>query len=159
MIDVTITPEQEKEARAKLERESALAPAAGSARMYFFGVFDPKELGHFLNDKTGRKIWSDQEERTIPFRYTILDGGLLPPGIEEQGKLHLSIINGWTVLTMWDRTGDSRPASNSSFLVEGVWTLEQMKGICATNFPTVWARVQNNELTRAVICYQSTSTL
>lgn len=77
-------------------------------RTYYFGVIDPKRLGHFLYPKEGNYI-SSQEEHSIPFSINILDAGLLPSDVpERQGDLYLSIINGWTVLGMWYRTGDKR---------------------------------------------------
>lgn len=85
-------------------------------KLFFFGVKSASEKGHFLYDVNGYQVWS---EHPLPFRYPILDGSLLPPREpEEQGKLHLAIINGWTILGMWDRTADKRGGCNCSFIAE-----------------------------------------
>lgn len=116
-----------------------------SARTYFFGVINPQSRGHYLYDKNGQQVWSMREQNSIPFQYTILDGGLLPPGMpEEQGRLHLAVINAWTVMGMWDRTADPRGKCNASFIAEGIYTLDEMKAIAARDFPSQWARVHQN---------------
>ena len=123
------------------------APLGGSARTFFFGVKSADSKGHYLFAKNLQTVWGEREQRVLPFRYTILDGGLLPPGLpEEQGRLHLAVINGWTVLGMWDRTADTRGACNASFIAEGIHTIEDMKAIAARDYPTIWARVQNAEV-------------
>lgn len=97
-------------------------------------------MGHYLYD-TGQRVIVDWAN-PLPFRMGTLDGGLLPTGgPEEQGKLHLAIINDWTVLGMWDRTADSRRGSNASFIAEGVHTVEQMRVIAERDFPIQHARI------------------
>ena len=61
-----------------------------------------------------------------------------------QGELHLAVINGWTLLSMWDRSGDSRPGSNAVFLAEGNHTIDDMKSIATEKFPAIWKRIQGN---------------
>jgi hypothetical protein len=109
--------------------------------IFFVGVWDPhRGVGHHLYDVTGRQVHGRTD---IPFRWQIVDSGLLPPNEpERQGELHLSHINNWTVLTMWDRTGDSRPNSNASFIVKGQHSIEVMKLLAAQHFPAVWERIQ-----------------
>jgi len=108
--------------------------------IYFFGCLDPVSRGHFLFNKEGRRVY-DYDVKHIPFKYTILDGGLLSLP-EEQGRLHYSIINGWTVIGMWDRTGDHRGASCSSFFCEGVFTLNSMCELVAKEYPKLWERMK-----------------
>lgn len=111
-------------------------------KVYFFGVISPNKLGHFIYPADGHYI-SPQERRSLPFSEGILDAGLLPRNVpERQGDLYLSVINGWTILGMWDRTGDKRGQSNASFLAEGVHTIEEMKEIAAKEFPEIWDRIQ-----------------
>lgn len=110
-------------------------------KTYFFGVIRPGMLGHFLYGSDGYKIY-DEHRSGLPFKFQILDGGLLPPNVpEEQAKHHLSHINDWTVLTMWDRTGDRRGASNASFVAEGAFDLDAMVEISLQAFPEQWARI------------------
>lgn len=112
-------------------------------KVYFFGVIDPQNTGHFLYGVNGQKEY--YEDKALPFRYQSLDGGLLPPASREKlGEFYLSIINGWTVLGMWDRSGDKRFGSSASFIAEGVHTEEEMKIISSQHFPKQWARIQRN---------------
>lgn len=104
--------------------------------MYFFGCGDEK--GHFLHDQEGRKVW---EENVLPFRYTILDGGLLNQP-EDERRLFLSVINGWTVLGKWDRTVDKRGACNCSFVAEGIYNIFQMQELAEKHFSKLWTRVK-----------------
>lgn len=116
-----------------------------NTKAFFFGVIDPHDLGHFLYRTDGRRVYHTEEKRSMPFRTEVLDGGLLPVGgVEEQGKCFLSVINGWTVLGMWDRTGDKRGASNASFIVEGIHTVSKMRAFAAELFPKQWARIQGS---------------
>lgn len=48
----------------------------------------------------------------------------------------------WTVLSMWDRSGDSRGNSNSSFLTVGVFTAEEMWALAERDFPTIVKRIR-----------------
>lgn len=67
----------------------------------------------------------------------------MPPAHpQEQGKLHLAHINGWTVVSMWDRTGDTRGGSCASWLIEGVHTLAEAVPIMRESFPDLWRRIQ-----------------
>lgn len=111
-------------------------------RVYFFGVISADHQGHYLYDANGQAVWSSKSLNLLPFRYAILDGGLLPPGlVEEQGKLHLAVINGWTILGMWDRSADTRGNCNASFIVEGVHALDVMIAISKDTFPNIWTRI------------------
>lgn len=111
-------------------------------KTYFFGVIDARKKGHFLYDSNEQQVWDKQRVNQIPFNYVILDGGLLVQP-EEQCRLHLAQINGWTVLGMWDRTADKRGACNASFIAEGLFTIEEMEEIAKSTFPNQWNRIQN----------------
>ena len=111
-------------------------------RIYFFGVNQPNSSGHFLYGHDGYKIY-DERHTGLPFKFHILDGGLLPPSApQDQGRIHMSIINDWTALTMWDRTGDRRAGSCAAFVAEGVFDLATMKEIMSKNFPELWTRIR-----------------
>jgi len=109
--------------------------------IYYFGKL--KEPGHYLYAPGGRTVSHSFAVANLPLRYEVLDGGLLPQCDEVQGKQHLSIVNGWTIVSMWDRSGDSRGRSNSSFLAEGVMTREELMQIARHAFPDVVARIEN----------------
>ena len=113
-----------------------------SIRAYFFGVSHPSSLGHFLYRAAGPgqvSRLSGMEEKTIPFRVTIMDGGLL--SLPETAGAQLSHINGWTILGTWDRTGDKRAGSCSSFLLEGVYAMDSAKLAASSAYPELYARV------------------
>ena len=55
------------------------------AKIYFFGVFEAGKPGHYLYRPEGRQVHG-AEEKEIPFKTTICDGGLLTQP-EDQGRL------------------------------------------------------------------------
>lgn len=116
-------------------------------KTYFFGVISPDCKGHSFYDPSGKYLTA-YERYELPFRIEILDGGLLF-NPQEQGRLHLATINGFTILGMWDRTGDSRPNSNSSFIAQGIHTMEQMVEISKSNFPNLWNRIHPPQPTKS----------
>lgn len=62
-----------------------------------------------------------------------------PPG---QFLLHV-LSNGFTAIQWWDRNqGDSRGASNSTILLEGTHTAEEMLAALAEHFPRVLANLK-----------------
>src|ERR1017187_3129697 len=108
-------------------------------RLYFFGIGPNDTAGHYLHDVDGRKVW-DSREYEIPFRYTILDGGLIPQKEAGfHGKVFHSTINGWTVISMPDfSSADKRPGCSASFIAEGIFTKEEMSEIVKKNFSVLW---------------------
>lgn len=108
-------------------------------QVFFFGVKSPSEKGHFLYAEGMLAVYGSPP---LPFKFQILDGSFLQQP-ETQGRLHLAIINGWTILGMWDRTGDPRMGSNASFVAQGVHTIEEMKVIAQDAFPAIWNRIHN----------------
>jgi len=80
-------------------------------RLFYFGVWTGSDAGHYLYKPSGHLAARD-EHRALPFGWHLLDGALLPQnGPEIEGVIHRSVINGWTVLTFWDRSGDQRGRS------------------------------------------------
>ena len=114
-------------------------------KMYFFGVGPQDHAGHYLHDSKLNKIWSSAQERELPFRYTILDGGLLPSNEMRQGKIYRSHINGFTIITMVDLSKDHRGGSNASFVVEGDFNVKEMIEICSKQFPELWEKIKPTE--------------
>ena len=109
-------------------------------KVYYFGVWDREHLGHFLYTPGG---WMSRHaaQQTLPFGPHILDAGLLPPiGPETEGLVYRSVINGFTVLAFWDRSGDSRFKSNSAFVLEGEHTIREGLALAKEYFPSVFAR-------------------
>lgn len=111
---------------------------------YYFGVWQKGGAGHYLYEPTGRTTYLTAS--IVPFRLSILDGGLIPSNeYPAQSKYYLNVINGWTIVSFHDYTGDSRPGSNSSFIVEGVHDLDNVLKIAKEVFPTVYSRCIDKE--------------
>jgi len=66
--------------------------------------------------------------------------GLLPPEVETQGVARLHHFNGCTLLAFWDRTGDSRPGSNSVFFIPGRVLFDEAVEAARKAFPGIWRR-------------------
>lgn len=100
-----------------------------------------------------RLQWPPGPRPECPFSETDLDcGEYLPNGVamgerrlsseEPQSACKLTHARGWTVLGCWDRTGDSRPSSNSSFLCEGSHDFLEMASRAVAYWPDVLARIE-----------------
>ena len=93
------------------------------AAAYYFGLLGP--YGHFLHGVDAKVIW--HPERTIehfPDAWLrLMDTGLLrnaklPDEITGIVKWTCAAPD-WNAFVWWDRSGDSRPGSNSGFYVSG----------------------------------------
>lgn len=80
--------------------------------------------GHFLRDKANTTL-QPTDIPGLPWSIGLMDGGLLrnrgTPD-EPDGKVHWTgggIPDFWFAFVWWDRSGDSRPNSNSGFYVRG----------------------------------------
>lgn len=60
--------------------------------------------------------------------------------VQTEGLAEVHHKDGYTALAFWDRTGDSRPGSNSVFLAEGTHDFAKMIEIAKRHFPTVFLR-------------------
>lgn len=88
-------------------------------KAYYFGCVGAK--GHCLYDEQYRSV--DERAVKIPWRIDLMDTTLL-----KNGK-HPDVIDGkvfwtctkenWFAFFWWDRSGDSRPNSNSGFYIQG----------------------------------------
>jgi len=59
---------------------------------------------------------------------------------EIEGRALLTQRGGWTALAFWDHSGDTRPGSNTAFLVRGALTFDQMVRVARHRWPKIWAR-------------------
>lgn len=108
-----------------------------SDNAFYFGCW--REAGHYLFTPSGRSTYSVPNDFPLPANY--LDSGLLPPNLPEtEGRASLVHINGWTVISFWDRSVDKRGKCNSSFLFRGHFTFDEMCKLAAEKFPTIWNR-------------------
>jgi hypothetical protein len=71
-------------------------------------------LGHFLFNTIGQRVSMSEIPVAIARR---IDGGFCPQIEDAQsGEARIHHVEGWTVLAFWDRSGDSRPSSHSTFV-------------------------------------------
>lgn len=85
---------------------------------WYFGAWG--EPGHYLWTMMKSRIWNDRDlPDDFPLRWKSLDCSLLPPRQPEtQGRCHVWHTKGWSILTFWDRTCDSRGGSCSAFVLK-----------------------------------------
>lgn len=107
---------------------------------FYFGCWSPDKTGHFLYNSHGQKIREDIKD--FPMRPTALDGSLLNGVPDKQGNAVLFHGRGWTLLSFWDRSGDSRPASNSTFVFHDELTFESAVEEAQLAFPGRWSRIK-----------------
>jgi hypothetical protein len=105
--------------------------------IYYFGCLDLS--GHYM--------FSPDRKKNNRFTYanpwgTKIDGGLCPAGPQGQGHAHLHRRDGWTALSFWDRSVDTRHTSNSTFLVHGTFSFEEMVSLAGKHFPQVINRLK-----------------
>jgi hypothetical protein len=118
-------------------------------RVFYFGCYgDP---GHGFWEPGMHRAY--RAEHWVPWGMKV-DGGLAPrvtePGREPsrrdqecaQGVAALHHKDGWTALSFWDRTGDSRGNSSSTFLVErDSATFDEMLTMAGERFPQIIDRL------------------
>jgi len=116
----------------------------------YMGCWD--EIGHYRFVQGGAKIY-EPGAGGCPWPDRIADGTLQPGAYEHNGhwsyrggfKNGDAVIHhkhGWTALSFWDNTVDSRPGSHSTFMAKGIYDFISMKSLCAMWFPEVWGRFQ-----------------
>lgn len=105
---------------------------------FYFGV--QREMGHYLY--SGLRHFN---ERHLPDDFPcvpyVLDGRLLPPMLPKtEGRAELIHFKDWTILTFWDSSFDTRPGSNSAFIIRGVVDFDKAVEVAKEHYPQVWAR-------------------
>lgn len=122
--------------------------------MFYFGCW--WSAGHFLRDKRGAHVPS--EAVPAEFQRGKLDGHAfnatpqalhhnLPQPLGVVRLQHITPAQGgpaWTVLSMWDRSVDSRGGSNASFLISGTYTIDEMWQIAERDFSFVVRRIRRH---------------
>lgn len=102
---------------------------------YYFGCW--RRPGHFLYRPDGLTTsWPG-------LRNQELDCILCPQDkAQPEGSAALSVRPGeFTVLSFWDRTGDSRMNSNSNFVMSGEHDFDSAVQTAREAFPEVWERI------------------
>lgn len=112
--------------------------------IYYLGCWD--EAGHYLHDPTGKSHYYS----IGPFTLALLDGGpfmpqkatLTYPALEDERNSMLTWSEGWTVLSMWDRSVDARPGSHATFVARGKYLEGAMWGLIKLHFPKIAQRLK-----------------
>lgn len=117
--------------------------------MVYFGPY--REAGHFFFDENGWQLMRD-EVRKLPWQYE-LDGTLQPgqvlwrghwvqrgPMIQGEALLHHK--DGWTAISMWDSSVDTRPGCSSTYIAKGIFTFDEMIAMAKERFPERWNRMK-----------------
>lgn len=124
------------------------------AQVLFFGVWGNRGEhslgGHWMWLPTGNHL-PHEMERYLPQPLQSPDGKYcrgrdpkdpykitLP---QEEGVCRINFVDGWTILSFWDRSGaDLRGGCNSNFLLYGRHPFAEMRGVAFTRFPRIAAR-------------------
>lgn len=103
-------------------------------QVWHFGCIG--EAGHYLRkpDGSSGNVRTDQ-----PWGFKI-DTRLCPQPESGDGKTAEHHKDGWTAVAFWDYSGDSRPGSNSVFLVHAEATTEQVLEAARVQWPHLFAR-------------------
>lgn len=124
-------------------------------KMFYFGPWE--RAGHYLHDERGSHIWRERDYPTLPWGDET-DGGLqphfedcakkrssynrycnCPRGPEGVALIHHK--NGWTALSFWDRSVDTRGACNSTYFAEGTFTFDEMVAMAKGRFAKRWNKM------------------
>lgn len=108
--------------------------------LMYFGCRAPNAPGHFLCRPGMKADWSsDLLDRLRDEHDTHLDTGYLKAQRVQDvpGRAAFVHVNGHSIVTWWDRSGDSRSASNSAFILPGDHTPHEVMEQSTLHFPEV----------------------
>lgn len=146
MNDDMLKPRDVPCAHCKGTGTITLPPEIATLEAYYYGCRWDK--GHYWFDRRKRdwdieKIVGQNVSRRI-------DGGFCPGRVEGniykrtrdevEGEASLNHVDGWTILSFWDRSVDPRGACNSNFVARGTWDYTTMRAIAEAQYPDIWDR-------------------
>lgn len=106
-----------------------------ASTVHYFGRLDV--AGHSLHCKSGPHLRIDE----TPWGNN-LDTGLLSHVADRpDGQYVTAIFKGWTAVSFWDRSGDSRPGSNSAFVIHAEMEPEKLLAFARLQWPEVFRRL------------------
>lgn len=118
--------------------------------MVYFGPY--RESGHFFHSEDGISS-SKHKYGDVPWTAGEIDGPMQPgqvmwrdhlvqrgPRVEGHSLLHHK--DGWTAISMWDSSVDTRPGSSSTYIAKGTFTFEQMVELAKARFAERWGRMK-----------------
>jgi hypothetical protein len=132
-------------ARQLIDSDYSLERVPVNERFYFGCI---RESGHYLwgnhrgQPYKDRGTWDIQRALTVKVGFDGIDGKLQPQRSQQRGEALLSHSwTGWTALGFWDRTVDTRPGSNSTFLCDQRLSFDEMLADAQEHWPTIFARL------------------
>ena len=115
-----------------------IPPEVQTVEAYYFGCWG--DTGHYWwRPSKERLSFKDAKDR-FPTLYVQIDTGFCPKNTQREGVCTLNHIDGYTILSFWDRSVDTRPGSNSNFIVEGTFSFVEMISIAKAQYPMVFRR-------------------
>ncbi len=111
---------------------------------WFFGAWSPDQKGHYLYDCHGQSVYRGVEEMPC----TSTPDGVFLGKLDLIYKPRIWNTDGWTVYTMWDRSGDSRSGSSSTFIIKGEVNAEDAWRIIIEKFPKIAQRISDARMKR-----------
>ncbi|WP_437309959.1 hypothetical protein [Sorangium sp. So ce388] len=128
--------------------------------VYYFGdgrLRDGPGAGHHIwAPSNGHVAWAHAAAlRKLPWSLAELDGSLAgDPALADrhdprhwatenqpEGLVRLHHRGGWTAISFWDRSGDSRYGSSSTLVASGTHTAREMVALLQRAFPAIWERI------------------
>lgn len=114
-------------------------------RGFYFGCIG--EAGHYMFDERLRKTWKRDTSYSYPVPFEKVDGGLCKSGAQVQGEALLHHKDGWTALSFWDRTVDTRGGCNSNFFFDEILTFDEALKEAEQRFPSIFERFAHKGIT------------
>lgn len=110
--------------------------------IFFFGCKSPNRKGHCLYKVHFFNDWHKEREIQAALSDVCLDGGLLKEaGVRDIPRNGCyAQRGGYSIVSWWDRGGDSRGASNSAFIAEGNHSPQEVMRLGRAKFPTITER-------------------
>jgi len=122
------------------------------SQFFYWGCWGGRGSGHRCLDIHGRHVSSDDRPEELSDKHldnsypaTLSIPNRFPPNqpLGVQRLVHVKTSTGavWTLLSMWDRSGDERFGSHSNFVAEGEKTRDEMKALIHEHFPALYKRI------------------
>lgn len=105
--------------------------------VYYFGCVG--SAGHFLHTPGPLSVGLGQE--ILPKSlWPKVDTSFCPQDGQGQGLIKYTQLDGWSIIAFWDRSGDSRPGSHSTFLINESVTPEDLLEAAKLAYPQIFSR-------------------
>jgi hypothetical protein len=106
----------------------------------YFGCI--KEPGHFVFNTQEEYIYH-RKSPEVQFLCNN-DGQLAPKDDNKHGATKIHHFTEYIIIAMWDYSVDTRPGSNSMFLIPGRHTSGMAISLAKQFFPNIWKRIFND---------------